>query len=110
MAMNLQNYQSGIIWRGSIAKSPSERNEEEHPILYGIAKKIANIGKGSDTLMGVSKIISNSAPVAGEIVDTAIDQTKNAAKGAFNITTWLLSNWQIAIVGTIAIILLLKRL
>ena len=29
MAMNLQNYQSGIIWRGSIAKSPSERNEEE---------------------------------------------------------------------------------
>lgn len=73
----------------------AEYNEENHPFLYGVTVWIGNKLKKSDTAVNTARAVNTVA----DAVDNSID-----------IVGWLVSNWQLTIVGAVTLLVLIKRL
>lgn len=72
-----------------------EYNKENHPLLYGATAWLGNNLKKSDTAVNTARTVNTVA----DAVDNSID-----------IAGWFISNWQLAIVGAVALLVLIKRL
>lgn len=72
-----------------------EYNKEKHPLLYGATTWLGNNLKKSDTAVNTARAVNTVA----DTVDSSID-----------IVGWAFSNWQLAIVGAVALLVLIKRL
>lgn len=95
MATNLQNYQSGIIQRGLYPN-------KEAVINAGIKKKIINYPDK------IYDFWDNNMSAITSAMATANNANNNANSTDTSLIWWILSNWQLSIIGAIAIMLLLK--
>lgn len=72
-----------------------EYNKENHPILYGVTSWLGNNLKKSDVAVNTAHVVNGVA----DTVDSSID-----------IVGWIFTNWQLSIVGAVALLVLIKRL
>jgi hypothetical protein len=91
---------SAFVTQGGISDWAETRQKlkETNPFLYGI------FGGDRATSYTVKNLEAQSSvgAVSGKVVDSV--------KGGFDLLSWIVANWQVSIVGGLALVLLLKRL
>ncbi len=90
----------GFASRSDIGQWESDRLalKDSNPFLYKL------LGGDKATEYTVKNLGANAS------VKEAGEKVVGTVKGGFDIVSWIVTNWQISIVGGIAIILLIKRL